>query len=504
MGETISKSSGRIGANGHPLTIEQENILALPPTETRKWQAFAGCAKTTTSVEYAHAWPQYPALYLAFSAPIAADAKGKFPRHIETKTAHAFARSAMGVNRFKDRLVTRMRPDSLDGCAHMLRPVAGMTDLAVRRAILKSLNNFLISADDEVQPRHLQGFPVQARSHCFPMVADVIERLMDYENTDLPFGHDIYLKDFARRGSIPDRYKYLIIDEAQDLNPVLIDIVQKANRPAMIVGDPFQAIYAFRGAENAMDAFDGEALPLTQSFRFGPKIAAVANHILRQSLDRPEHSVIGSEFKKSSVHEYQGKFNKRCTLLARTNFRLFEGLVGSNVLFHVIGGIKEILEQVAAGYALYSGNRPATTDPVTSRFKNWAEVVDASEQEDEPDLVRLVKIVEQYTHAIPEILEGLKERHRTNANDAVIVVGTAHKAKGLEYDNVVVLDDFLAPSQLISMLNRKKITSVEYNQEINLLYVTLTRARLTLSISQPLYDEVAGSVIHSDQLFDVM
>src|SRR3546814_14351776 len=37
MGQTLNNSAGRIGVNGHPLTREQEEILAQPPTRTRKW-----------------------------------------------------------------------------------------------------------------------------------------------------------------------------------------------------------------------------------------------------------------------------------------------------------------------------------------------------------------------------------------------------------------------------------------------------------------------------------
>src|SRR5260221_11265669 len=43
------------------------------------------------------------------------------------------------------------------------------------------------------------------------------------------------------------------------------------------VGDPAQQIYAWRGAIDAMDAFDGHQLTLSQSFRFGPAIADEAN-----------------------------------------------------------------------------------------------------------------------------------------------------------------------------------------------------------------------------------
>src|SRR3546814_13969512 len=87
----------------------------------------------------------------------------------------------------------------------------------------------------------------------------------------------------------------LIVDEAQDLNPVLIGIVEKSGLPAVIVGDNWQSIYGFRGAEDAMSYFDGDVYSLSQSFRFGPKIAQVANQILRQSLDQPEIPLLGFE-----------------------------------------------------------------------------------------------------------------------------------------------------------------------------------------------------------------
>src|SRR3546814_5275485 len=73
--------------------------------------AFAGCAKTTTSVEYAHAWSQHPGLYLAFNNGIANEAKGKFPSHIQTQTAHAHAYMILGVRRYNDRLTPRLRPN---------------------------------------------------------------------------------------------------------------------------------------------------------------------------------------------------------------------------------------------------------------------------------------------------------------------------------------------------------------------------------------------------------
>src|SRR3546814_17779279 len=87
----------------------------------------------------------------------------------------------------------------------------------------------------------------------------------------------------------------------------------------------------------------------------------------RQSLDQPEIPLLGFEPQKSAVFEYQGKVKQRSTLLARTNFRLFEGLVQIKLPFHFIGGIDEMINQVSAGYALFQALRQQTPDPIVSR-----------------------------------------------------------------------------------------------------------------------------------------
>ena len=503
MATLPAEISPRIGVSGHPLTEEQETIISSAPDQTMKWPAFAGCAKTSTSVEYTHAWPGYKALYLAFNSSIAAEGKGRFPGHVQTQTAHSHAYQALGMSRFRDRLVGRLRPHDLDACNDLLRPIGGMTALAVQRGILKTLQNFLISGDDTVATSHMAGVPVTMRQAALPMFAAVIERFMDFEKGELPITHDIYLKAFARRRIISDSFDYLIIDEAQDLNPVLIDIVQKANRPAMIVGDPWQSIYSFRGAVSAMDAFQAPNLPLSQSFRFGPAIAEIANLVLRKSLDKPDRPLIGNPHQNSRVVEYQGKVDRVTTFLARTNFRLFESLVKISVPFHMIGGVDDMLNQVEAGYALFKGQRPRIIDPLLARFSSWDQCKDASEYDDEPELTRLVRIVEQYTDDIPNILGRLRQQHVSNERQAKLVVSTSHKAKGREWPHVVILDDFFTPSQLRAMLSRKTITPREYNQEINLIYVSVTRAIDILAISPPLYEEIAGGAGLAEQFWSM-
>ena len=57
------------------------------------------------------------------------------------------------------------------------------------------------------------------------------------------------------------------IDEGQDMNPPVLDIFNKQKYNKIIVGDPNQQIYMFRGAVNALDSIDAtHTYHLTQRF----------------------------------------------------------------------------------------------------------------------------------------------------------------------------------------------------------------------------------------------
>src|SRR5260221_2122484 len=93
----------------------------------------------------------------------------------------------------------------------------------------------------------------------------------------LRFEHRAYLKIWQLGDPVIDA-AYVLVGEAQDADPVVTAVLlaQKDMR-VISVGDPAQQIYAWRGAIDAMDAFDGHQLTLSQSFRFGPAIADEAN-----------------------------------------------------------------------------------------------------------------------------------------------------------------------------------------------------------------------------------
>ena len=92
---------------------------------------------------------------------------------------------------------------------------------------------------------------------------------------------------------------------------------------------------------------------------------------------------------------------------------------------------------------------------------------------DEPTLKRLVKIINDERE--DEILHTLGNSC-SDITKADVVMTTAHKGKGLEYNQVIVADDFLMFDKDGGITNDQ--------QEINLLYVAITRAKYAVMFGE--------------------
>ncbi len=469
------------------LTSEQQAILDRPPTSTIKVAAGAGCGKTSTLIEYGRRWPAR-GLYLAFNKSIADEARRKFPASIETRTAHSFAYRALDIGK-RGNLVPRFRFEHLHDYDDMIGSVPGMTDGQVRGAILRTLENFLIDAGTKLHPDHCPLDDVTKRNAVRRMVQAIAGKLLRFKKHDLPITHDTYLKAFELWNRIDDGFEYLLLDEAQDLNPVLVSIANKARLPTIVAGDTYQSIYRFRGAVDAMEQFDVDELPLSQSWRFGPAVADLANRILSHHSKPPRHSLRGNPDRPTEILRYSGRapMGQGTAILARTNARLFESLSKIDRPFHLVGGLQDLERQLLSAYALQSRRLSGVVDASVARFTSWRAFDDAAERGD-PDARRLRDIVEKHGSELPDLLHRLNGLHRANEQDAQIIVSTAHKAKGREFENVIVLEDFELPSELAKRRVRDRSKGDETDQMINLLYVACTRATTRLYLSDRLFD----------------
>lgn len=476
------------------LTDEQEAILAHEPTSTLVVEAGAGTGKTSTLIEYSKKWRQYRGLYIAFNKAIADEAQRRFPPHIRATTAHAYAFKALNVGNHSKRLVGKIRRQHIReagiNCYNSY-----MSEDRLMKAIISGLENFTNDAGKALLPHHcgLEHSPKIVQDKVMPVIAQAIQKFLNYDKSSLPFTHDCYLKRLEMYGQMGAEFDYIMVDEAQDLSPVLLSLVERSGKPIIAVGDPKQSIYAFRKAIDAMTKIEGPRLPLSQSWRFGAPVDALANHILTYPRVKPTWPIRGRPGHTTKIELYSGKSPPRSFILSRTNARLFQGLVGIDVPFHVAGGFETIASQLLSALALSQDRRRDVKDSLIQQFATWEAMVEEGESDD-MEIKRLVKIVTDYGNEIPIIIERLRKKHCPKAADATIVLSTAHKAKGLEADTVIILDDFPTPAELQARRIEQKISAVDYDQEFHLAYVAVTRAMDRLLLSANLWDAYSDAI----------
>jgi len=462
------------------LSGEQQEIIATPPDEAMRIMAFAGCAKTTTLVEYARAWVR-PSAYLAFNQQVAAEARQRFPDHTICRTAHAHAYHVLGMNRYQQRIVTRFLPEHFQSLPLKLATERETRQLQsqIARAITKWCNSDLPVVTEDMVPEKVSW----RREMIADIANDTARLLIRWENqTDFPITHDLYLKRLALERSYDWKTEYVLVDEAQDLNGVILQLLSHTAQPIIYVGDPYQSIYAFRGARNVLEQLQATTFPLTTSWRFGPELAELANRILSWHGRTPKLTLHGNPKQETKIRPYNGTVSRGAFLIARTNARLFGGLLQNLMPYHMIGGADDMLHQVYSAYLLWRGHHDKNPHPHVKRFKVWESLLIAAETEADQDASRLRSIIEQYGEYVPAAIDSLRKLHCPNPDDAYYTVSTAHKAKGLERDDVILLDDLHSPLDLKMLLGRGRLSIEAYNQEINLLYVAATRAKRTLQM----------------------
>ncbi|MGP3967406.1 UvrD-helicase domain-containing protein [Streptomyces sp. 6N223] len=450
-------------------------------------QAGAGTGKTTTLAMLAASTPRR-GRYIAFNRSIAQAAAAVFPQTVTCKTAHSLAFAAVG-RRYAGRLNAPRVPSWKQGMHLDLTSPLTIDGRTIPQPILASVTlrtvtTFCHSADPTLQIHHvphLRGLDTPERhSRLAEAILPHAEKAWaDVQHPDrgaVRFNHDHYLKIWALSDPVIDA-DYLLLDEAQDTNPVLEEVFtrQRDRAQLVMVGDSAQAIYGWRGAKDVMTDFKGTALTLSRSFRFGPALAEEANRWLTL-VDAPIR-LTGTDTIPSRI----GPLERPDAILCRTNVgTMIEimNLLPTGRRVALAGGAEPLRALARAADDLQHGRR--TTHPELLLFERWGDLKDYAEYDPAGgDLAPLVEVVEQHgTRAILAAVDQLAPEEY-----AQVTVSTAHKAKGREWPTVRISADFTPDDA--------EEASDETNEdgqpppsidpdEARLAYVAVTRARYHL------------------------
>jgi hypothetical protein len=431
----------------------------------------------------AEAAPQREGRYLAFNKLIAAAAKTSMPKNVLASTLHSLAFGPVGKH-YAHRLdSSRMRSDQI---ARILRIDPIFLDFGTERKVLQpgflagkvmqAVANFCSSADAVPSGEHvpyIDGIDVpdangrrswannaEVRRTLAPFILAAWRDLSDPRG-QLRFSHDVYKKLYCL-DSPQIAADFVMVDEAQDLTPCDEKLIaDQRSAQVVLVGDPNQAIYAWKGCR---DSLASTTIPtrtaLTMSFRFGAAIADVANGLLTRL--EAEHRVVGAPWVDSVV----GPCSRPRAILCRTNAEAVTQVLNAQAAGRrpaLVGGARDVSGFAKAAKELLLFGR--TDHRELCPFTSWEQVRQyVANDALGSELKLMVRLVDDFgADAILRALDQMPTPERAD-----LVVGTAHAVKGLEWDTVSLAGDFFEEPD---------------TAELRLMYVAVTRARNVLDVS---------------------
>ena len=488
-------------------TAEQQEILNGFETirNNIKVLALAGTGKTSTLLELVAAHPKTSFLYLAFNRAIKEEVESKVKargiRNLRVATQNGFCLEHAKSAGCKCRNI-RGYMSVKDTCNRL-----GLTgnDRYLAYPAFQIMTRFMISADREMTIKHIpreveDRFETQVRrfnknaqeskilveiDKRKKSALNIARRLFDsFDFSSDAMLHDVYVKLVQlHHDKISIAEKVVLLDEAQDINPVFADIASKIDARMIAVGDSNQAIYQFRGAQDFLKDMPAEAtFTLTQSFRFTPEIADKTNLLLEHMTDLRIKGFEGVEEDDSEA------------ILCRSNMGCLAeafSMLEQEKPFVLDGGVdNEGFKMIEDIVALHNNDTYSVQHPDLKGIRNFHEFEMEIEQEmlnkEWKTALRVIDKIGGFEQAI-DSLRKLKDSQRRVPKNAIAIT-TMHKSKGKEWNTVRIADDAEKVFYTSDMdeSGRKVRMPIPFSEaplmEKNLFYVAVTRAKRNLEL----------------------
>lgn len=485
--------------------------------------AVAGSGKTTTCVEALPLMQKHPmnddwtrsVLFLAYNTKMANELKEK-TKHFDRMRACTFHSLGLGLlydafgkeNITIDDKKVSMVFDRMmvDGTDHKAWPEV-MED--AKEALLAMVGMAKNRGFDEgetvtewLEMIHQFDLDNGLNTDRFPLIEVIpyARKLLEKSNEDkkiIDYDDMIYLPVLL---DLHVKYPkdWVIIDEAQDTNPVRRRLAEMVLKPKygrlMAVGDPHQGIFGFTGADNdALDqiakTFNCTTMPLSVSYRCPKAVVAEAQKIVShiEAHDSAPAGVVAElAYEEIQPLLHDRSMDSETAIICRYNqplvklcFQLIRAGIPAKIEGREIG---QGLIKLARRWKIV--NLIALEDKLID-YKD-REITKAMKKKDGPKadriedqvdtlLVLIDRARELKKTTIDELAEVIEEMFEDNAKGKdLITLSSVHKSKGMEWDRVFILGRHeLMPSARAEQ-------EWQYQQERNLIYVAITRAKQSL------------------------
>lgn len=254
--------------------------------------ACPGSGKTTTSMKAMSYVPKAPGfiptsiLYLVFAKANAEEAMARAPKGVTVSTFHSLGLRAFKAVHGNVKVDSRKVPK-------LVWNIMSRDDNEIQNVIrLVGLLKSEMNADDDSATALCDAHNLEVSQKNRSLALRVLEK-SDADLETLDFDDMLRLPVIRDVSFTP--WDWVFVDEAQDTNEVQCEILARLQHMSpkrtsfVIVGDPHQSIYGFRGAQtSAMDVlrerFQCISLPLSVSYRCPQAVVKEAQRVLSLSL----------------------------------------------------------------------------------------------------------------------------------------------------------------------------------------------------------------------------
>jgi F-box protein 18 (helicase) len=451
-----------------------------------------GAGKTTLVSEIANLTPNKRYLYLSFGKQNTLNAKRRMPGNVVCLSFHALAKNHFNIH--SARIIDKMTLSDINQTLIALKIPFSSVKMLEAFAIINY--EFCASGARPVKMAAL----VKSKKKILPMLSKEEESnliqtyskfwnaIWDEGNESLPVTHDMYLKAY---GLFPPELPYdgILVDEVQDLNDAMfavLDGLGRKNKSVQIIkfGDPCQKIYGFRGAS---DQFTNETFDfaLNYSHRFGEDVAGVVNNLMLHQGIPYYTEIVGSTKVASLVRTNEGLSKmvrdilvdkRRPTFISRYNATLWyvlRYLAEANIPFAINGNDKKELIFLRALHDLAQNKSISHPSLKGVTYRRYCQ--NAKAHNDNTALLNC-KFIDSLQNGSDNIFDKI-QRLLVPPNQAHVMLTTTHQAKGLEFNDLVMMDDF----PKIYDTERKKFFGIK-RDEAHVIYTAMTRAKKYLTV----------------------
>lgn len=448
-------------------------------------QAGAGCGKSSTEFQAMLRCPKdKDIIYLAFNKHIEVDFKnrlnGKGYDNITVQTFHAYGLSNL-------RGVYKRVQVNADRVQDLLKNIISYNQkhlIPIIQRFISLCKAYMFEPTHESIGLLADQFGIELNGDLDDIVYAVGYIMgISQDNGVIDFDDMIYLP--VHKGIKVKQFDIVFIDECQDLNPSQIELAFKAVKPGgmiIAVGDKFQSIYAWRGADsNALDniinRLNADILPLDITYRCPQIVVDLVNTKFPNIPFVCGNDKIGAISNLTPL-QFEKTVQDGDMILCRTNAPMV------NYCYSLIRmGKKAVMRGRDIGKSLNQliYKMKITTDDIndlivklsdykTNECYKLENAGKMSQSQSLEDKVETILALSDNTVSIRELLTKIN----TIFSDDIggIMFSSIHKAKGLESQNIYILKPELLPHPKALKSGKDWMIQQEYNCE----YVAITRS----------------------------